>query len=198
MSELVLPNLFRDVVGSMKVPNTVNGGFFNINFQSGRELQILEQLQKLNESRTMKNSKYPLVALYLPIVEKKDPLGQYSSSKIKRITFACSAQPTDTIEKRFATGGTFDTILYPMYHEFMRCLAAAPSVLSMSIDSFVHKKMDNPGPLPVGTKGVSDFVDAVEIFDLELAFLKPIKVSGGSSGNNSNPPDPMVPATCNK
>ena len=192
-NDLVLVNLFTDLVASMVVKDIVNGGNLKINFIAGRESQILERLKKQDSSRTEKNTKYPLVAMYLPIPETKNPLGFYSSCKIKRISIINQADESKSIQDRFKAGGNFDTVLYPMYDQFLICLANAPAIISMAIDSFIHKKMDNPGPLPTGV-GLSDFVDTIEIFNLELSFTKPkAGTSGGSSGSGSTPvPEPPI------
>lgn len=159
---VVLVDIFSSVVSSMTVQ-----GISLINFQAGRYLQILKSLADLDMSVSLKDTKFPLIALSMPIKETRDLVGFYGTAHIKRIVIAVLSQSTDDVPTRYQTGGTFKETLYPCYYEFLKRLAQSPSIIGNDPDTFKHTKMDNPGMQPTG-QGLADYVDTIEILDLEI------------------------------
>lgn len=158
--DVVLVDIIANVVSKMVVPN------YQMNFQVGRNIQILDSLTNLDTSITMKGNKYPLIALVLPVREKRG-LGYYSNVKIGRIVIATITNSTNDVFTRYQAGETFKECLYPCYYEFLKRLGQSPNVVCGDPNAFIHDKMDNPGLQPIG-EGLSDYIDSIEILNLEL------------------------------
>jgi len=161
----VLVNIFKGVVASMVVV-----GFDQIHYEPGRSINILESLSSLDNSITMKGLKYPLVAVKLPIRERRGQ-GYYSTTIIERVVLAnhvlTTNEASEFVIEKYYESGNFTKVLYPLYREFFRCLALNPFIVGFEPQAFVHTKMDNPGQQPIG-EGLSDYVDSIEILNLEL------------------------------
>lgn len=170
---VMIPKIIQSVIGSMEVqnPDEILGTFFSINYQPGRMIQILDSLHVLDGSSVeYKSLKYPLFGMVLPVRENRTVAGYYATVRIDRIIIAAltsSADGSDLVLDKYGVNGTYTTILYPLYYEFLRRLARHPEVITMEPDSFVHTKMDNPCQQPIG-QGLSDYVDTIEILGLEL------------------------------
>lgn len=163
--DVVLVKIMQTVVNSMVSP-VANP----INYEPGRSIKILESLSDNDNSISYKGLKYPLVAMLMPIREQRGVAGYYATARIERIVLLTHVDGFDDTQytlRKYDPSGTFTTILYPMYYEFLRCLALHPEIIGMDPDSFIHTKMDNPCPQPIG-QGSSDYVDTIEILGLEL------------------------------
>lgn len=169
---VILFDILQSVVSSMVVP-----GVDSIYFQAGRRIQILQSLQEADNSVNYKSIKYPLIAVVLPVPEKRGTsVAYYAKLTIPRIVLAqiVSWDGTAPIVERYAADGALKTILYPMYYEFLNRLSQSFNVISGGSDSFEHIKVDNPGTQPVG-EGLNDFIDSIEIQNLQLT-LSQIKI----------------------
>lgn len=161
---VVLVNILKEVAAMMISPSSTP-----VNYQAGRTIQILDSLQKNDNSISYKGFKYPLVGVLLPIEERRN-LGYYAKVTIPRIVLATHVESFDGVEDvmpKYEASGTFTTILYPLYNEFFRCLARHPEIVGMDAGAFPHTKKDNPCQQPIG-EGLSDYVDTLEILNLEL------------------------------
>lgn len=163
--DVVLVKIIQEVITSMTSPVSNP-----INYEPGRSIQILDSLQDNDNSISYKGFKYPLIAMLLPVREVRSLAGYYATARIDRIVFATHTDSFDGVEyvlDKYGVNGTFTKVLYPMYYEFLRCLALHPEIIGMEPNSFPHTKIDNPCPQPIGN-GLSDYVDIIEILGLEL------------------------------
>lgn len=167
--DVVLVKIIQAVVNSMVSPVSNP-----IHYEPGRSIQILDSLQTNDNSIDYKGLKYPLIAMVLPVKENRSLAGYYATVSIDRIVLATHAESFDGVEfvlDKYGVNGTFTKILYPMYNEFLRCLALSPSIIGFDPNSFPHTKMDNPCQQPIG-QGLSDYVDTMEILGLELTLTQ--------------------------
>jgi hypothetical protein len=169
-SSIIIVDAFADIVSAMAPALTKQG--LSVNYTYGRQPQILTHLQKLNNSITQKNNKYPLLALFLPF---KEQFGgdYYATVTFPKIVIATLSNNTDTPEKRYQEA--FKKILYPVFEEFKKQIARHPNIIMQNEDYLQFKKQDNPGsPPPQADKSggiqFADYVDAIEIYDLQLTF----------------------------
>jgi hypothetical protein len=163
IEDIVIVKMFESVINSMEVPN------ITINYQPGRSLQILKSINDLDNSTSLKDLKYPLIAILLPIREQRGSSG-YVKCIVPRIVIATltkSGTGSENVLPRYDEDGNFKSILYPCYNEFMNQLAQSQYTIFSDPDRFVHIKMDNPGQQPIG-EGSSDYIDSVEILNLEI------------------------------
>lgn len=155
----------QQIVASMVVP-----GIPPINFQPGRSVQILKSLTDIDNSINYKGDKYPLIAMILPVPEKRGISAvYYAKVVIPRIVFAqiVSWDGTEPILDRYLPTAPLKTVLYPMYYEFLKRVAWHYNIVGGDPNMFEHTKLDNPGTQPVG-QGTNDYIDSIEILNLEL------------------------------
>jgi len=164
-----------DIIGEV-VAATDAAVFSTVNkhilYEYGRSIQILTQLIHLNTSITKKGEKYPLFALFQDFPEVNGGNGYYATVKFPKIIIATLTNSTDDVPKRY--GQTFKPILYPIYAEFLRQLVKHKNIVANDPGAIPHIKWDRPGSLPAADKkeagNFNDYVDAIEIQNLELTF----------------------------
>jgi hypothetical protein len=160
---VIIVDILKAVVESMTVTSIPT-----VYYEAGRAIHIIKRLTEKDLSIDEKNSKYPLIAVFLPIKENFDD-GHYCKAVIEKITIATLTDPMSPVLERYQDSKTFKSILYPCYYEFKRRLAMSRNVIGSDPDSFKHTKIDNPGVLPIG-EGVNDYIDSIDILNLELTF----------------------------
>lgn len=138
----------------------------HINYEPGSAIQIQGELQKLNQSITLKNTKYPLIGLFQGFPESI-ATGGYTTVTFPALTIATLSVATDNTKKRY--DNTFRTILYPIYQEFLRQLPRHRNVVGNCADIFGGKKVDYPGMIPMD-KTMNEWLDAIEIQGLQITF----------------------------
>lgn len=145
----------------------------HILYQYGRSIQIQKKLQELNNGiiPEIKNSKYPLFALFQDFPESFST-GYYCTVTFPKIVIAVLTTSTDDPPKRYSQ--TFKPVLYPIWDEFLRQAVRHKNVVGNDPGIISHTKWDRPGTQPAAdpSKGsnFNDFVDAIEIQNLQLTF----------------------------
>lgn len=161
--DVILVDIIGSVVSAMEVTNVPY-----INYEPGRSAQVLDSLQIYDNAVVYedKGLKYPLIAMLMPIPERKG--GSFPSSVvIPRIVIAVMSTTDGGVKERYGVDQVFKTQLYPMYNEFLKRLALSVYTNQGDPEMFVHTKIDNPDKRPIGD-GMTDFVDTIEILNLEL------------------------------
>lgn len=176
--DVILVDIIQNVVASMQVvayPATDPVSNFTIYYEPGRSNDIIKSIADTDNSITLKGEKYPLFAMILPIKEERGNPGFYGFVRIPRIVIATmtkSEDGTEAILDKYDANGTFKKILYPLYKEFLKRLAMSPNVNCSDPDSFVHEKMDIQGQQLTDTGVSTDYVDSIEILNLEFYLLQ--------------------------
>lgn len=144
----------------------------HIHYEPGRSIQILQKLQQLNSSVTLKGKKYPLFALFLDIEENFGANGYYCDAKFPKISIATLTDKEDDVMTRYQKN--FKPILYPVFFEFLRQLARHKNVVGNDPGAFIFKKWDRPNTLPAADKTLSstfnDYLDSIDIAGLQVTF----------------------------
>lgn len=166
-AHLIIYDLIKEVVASMDVP-----GIGSVNFAGGRPLEIRQTLIDKDNAieEAVKNSKYPIVMYFMPTSTIRNATGWYGTAKIPIITIAALSNLTDSVDTRFEEGGTFKSILYPCYYEFLDKLSRHPNVIGGDPDAFSFTERINPGNKPV-LSSESDFVDCIDLMNLEIKLI---------------------------
>lgn len=174
VTDVILVDIMQAIVALMKVqvPLAATGTFYTINYEPGRNEQILHSISEIDNSTSMKGLKYPLFAMLMPIKESRGNSGGfYGTVIIPRIVFATLCKKADGVEPvldKYSSTGNFKSVLYPMYNEFLKRLGTSGYFIGSSdVNMIPHTKMDNPGQQPVG-ENMDDFIDSIEILNLEL------------------------------
>lgn len=171
--------LLENIVGTMFSDSdkefTIPVGY-SVNYQPGLTNQIVSRLYAMDNSLTLYNEKYPIIAVVLPIFEERGN-GFQSLVRIPRIVIANLTKTNTSSEyvlDKYSNDGVFETILYPCYREFLKRIARNNKTSVSEPNMIKHKYIEMPYQLPL-TQGMSDFVDAIEIRDLEI-ILTNIKI----------------------
>lgn len=168
---ILIVDLFKDVVTDM---NLVLQPSLNVSvrYHYGSSIQILKKLVQLNEGITTKQ-RFPLIALFQPFQEVIGGDGYYAHVKIKKIVIAMLSNLTDDVPDRY--NKTFVPVLYPIYYEFLNQIAQNGYFVINDAGMIPHTKIDIPGsPPPKNEADFNEFVDAIEINDLELTINEQI------------------------
>lgn len=163
--DVILVKLMQGVVESILINDFVNTP--NVLFEVGSQAQIMKDLSMYDGSLTAKNKKYPFIAMVLPVRERRSS-GYYAEVTIERIVIATlNTNHNQNVLRRYQDGGTFKSVLYPVYYGFLKMLAQSKGIVGSDPDNFRHTKMDNPGSQQLNA-GSKDFIDSIEIQNLEL------------------------------
>ena len=136
-------------------------------FDHGHPLEIINRVKEYQESDTLKYEAFPRICL-LHDFEEKNTFETLVSLTILIIT---DTDPNYTAPQRYTY--TLDPILLPLYDLFLENLLEADHVGTTEGNYFKHTKIDR---LYWGKNGLygnqgnifNDYIDAVEIKDLEL------------------------------
>lgn len=164
-----------DIFGEM-VSNVADLLHMNINYVYGRQSQIIGKLHDMEGSKTYKDAKYPLFAVYQDFPEKRG-LGYYANIVLPKIIIATLTVSTDYSDTRYDV--TFKPVLYPIYYEFLHQIALHRNIAEADEDFIQHTKWDRVGTLPIGSD-VQDYVDAIEINNLTLTVSQSKFCSNGT------------------
>lgn len=163
---ILITDVFNDIVNQVdKILFTTIGN--HIHFHYGSSIQILEKLVKLNEGITTKN-RFPLIALFMPFDENMGPSFQYQLL-IPKIVIATLTNSTDEVPKRMEQ--TFKPILVPIYVELLNQIQASGKFLINDPGFIPHKRKLNPGSPPPNGTTFNEFVDAIELYNIDLKVL---------------------------
>lgn len=135
-----------------------------INYVYGRQSQILQKLQDMNDSVSYKDGKYPMLAVYMDFPERRG-LGYYANIVLPKLIIAALTVSTNYADIRY--NENFKPVLYPIYYEFLHQLSVHPNIVQHDENYIPHTKWDRVGTLPVGMD-TTDYIDAIEINNLTL------------------------------
>lgn len=163
-----LPVYVVDIIGEVATSMASDISPMVLNYTYGRNVQILEQLQRLEDSITLKNTKFPLLALFQDFPEVRGT-GYYAEVTIPKIIIACLTRSTDPPKVRYEQ--TFKPILYPIYYSFLDWLVKHKNVVVNEPDELKHVKWDRPGTIEDGGN-LREYYDAIEIQNLKLLIIQ--------------------------
>lgn len=155
-----------DIVGQIASAVSVETGL-PVNYVYGSSIDILKNLQDKDSSETLKDTKYNLIALYMPFPEKRG-VQLYADVLIRRIVIATLTNSTDEPPTRYQQ--TFKPILYPLYESFVRQFVRSKYISCKDVDSLIHTKLDVPGILPVS--GINDYVDSIQLENIQFSITQ--------------------------
>lgn len=151
-----------ELLGQLKsVDSTIQA----VNYLYGHGAEILATLKERDESISLSEYKYPLVALIQDFPERRNPQpGIYCTAEFSLI-FAYHTLPELKTEDRYKV--SFKPILYPIYMEFMRQLKLS-GLAMLPYGDMPHEKIDHPYFGRQNKNAGYDFMDAIEVANLEL------------------------------
>ena len=112
--------------------------------------------------------KYPLIVLFHDFPER---LGNdYYADVTLNVLILTDTNKEIFSDDRYAK--TFKPVLYPLYAWFMKCLALHPMIVQSDPGNISATKYDRLywGTQPAGEQGLNDYVDGIELQNLQLRF----------------------------
>ena len=157
-----------DIIESVAVKVATELGI-HINYVYGDEIDIITNLKDKDGSVTLKGTKYVLLALYMPFIERRgESVPLYADVTIRRVTIATLTNSDDLPMARYQK--TFKPILYPVYESFLLNLAHDNHITSKDPNLLTHIKVDTMGAVPVS--GINDFVDCINLDNLQFSITQ--------------------------
>lgn len=150
----------------------VDVGCPEIHYVFGNSTYIKEHLDELSKTT---DHKFPLIALFYPLNEKRNSPDYYSKAKV-RILIAHSTSKSWSNEQRLVT--SFQKVLRPIYDRFIEALMQ-DGRFDFGYDLHVnHEYSENYsygkyGAYTEAGEEVSEPIDAINITNLELLVKKP-------------------------
>jgi len=173
-----------DVIGDIckKVSEKLK---FEIHYQHGHPVEIIETLQQREDSTTLRFKKYPAIFLFQDFTETMGELGIASNAKLHILIVAATDRDYKA-SQRYEKN--FKPTLYPIYFELLNQIFKSGKVMVSSANKIIHTKMDR---LFWGRNGLykndanvfNDYLDAIEITDLQLKFYQPVCLIGCATNN---------------
>ena len=178
-------DIFRDVVSKASQNLKIlcpdgNGGFQEVdnpplNDIFGNSQYIKDTLDVYSQSERQLPLKFPLVALFCPISEKRDSRHYYSKSKVS-LVIACPSTKDWTNEEREVN--SFKNILRPIYGRLLDVLLEDNRFDWGADDKVRHVYSENYsygryGAMTATGQEVSDPIDAIDISSMEITINNP-------------------------
>lgn len=171
---MIITQFIPDLVGG--VVSKVNDVFstrkvnpFNVDYDYGHDIQIEKNLSQKDQSVSYKG-KYPLVWFVMNYKEKMQTDNSlYATVPRAQIYILMDSDPNYTMQER--RDKTFLPILYPIYAELFNQLSKLYTGFVPKTDlERKHTKIDMPYWSKDGMSAnfYTDFIDAIQIADLEL------------------------------
>jgi len=182
---LYIVDIMRDVVKNVELKvlpqlqaydNLIQG----VHYDHGHPAEIIETLKQKDKSDTLIFKKYPAVFLFQDFTETMGEPGVDSSAKLHLLIVAATSSEYKAHERYEKN---FKPILYPIYLELKEQIFKSGKVMVPSASSLSFNKIDR---LFWGRQGLygnesnvfNDFLDAIEIQNLDLKFYKPVCLNG--------------------
>lgn len=176
IEEVFIPEVIQSVVSAMKVqkPGAATGTWLHINYEPGRDIQILDSLANKNGT-SYDSLKYPLIAVVMPLSEKNG--SSFLEVTFPRIVIAHLTKTgtnTETVIEKYNSQGVLKNYLRPCLREFIRRLAWSTYTNLGDPDAYEYETLEQLSQQPIG-KGLNDFVDIIEILNLKATIFPYIK-----------------------
>ncbi len=156
-----------------KDPNITGVHFFN-----GHPKEIIETIGQLDQEPPFQYQRFPAICLFQDF---KEPSGKVIGIRsIPKLQVAIIHQTKNDYKAYQRYAETFVPILYPIYYSLIDFIKRSGNVQGRLIP---HTKIDRLYWGRQGTGGndankFNDYLDAIELQDLELRFYEPVCVAG--------------------
>lgn len=138
----------------------------NIRYQYGHYNELIETLSQEDQSQEERFNKYPRVWLRTDFRERRgQQQGIYAEVFLNIVLMHHSSRVYKSVERKV---NVFEPVLYPIYYEFLNQLYKHPLIHVMSDEMVSHDKYDKYYLGNTQQGKTNDFVDAIEIDNLQL------------------------------
>ena len=171
---IYIVDMFAELVGKIEsalLPQlqAYDANIKGVFYEFGHPIEILETLKQKDESQSFRFKKYPLIALFQDFDERMgQQLGIYAKTSF-RLAICHHTSPELKSKERYEQ--VFKPVLYPIYLKLMEQIKLSANFLyegdeirhTKTDHVFYGRSLENPG---------NDFLDAIEITDLELSIYQ--------------------------
>lgn len=179
--EKLIVNILKEVVDAASAAKlaylqSINENYTGIRYDYGHPSDIVTRLVSYSNTEEYKYKKYPLIGLFLDFPQSKGEAENIVSKVRFNLFIAVGTQQSYTPQQR--TEHSFIPILYPIRDELFKQLNKHPNILKPEGDKYRHEQIDRyqwgKGGLEYYNNGkanpFNDYIDAIELFGLELDF----------------------------
>ena len=140
----------------------------------GHPLEIANTLTEWSKNPNQKFEQFPLIILFQDFEERKGTHQGENSVVSLNMVICCNTDKHYKSNERYEK--TFKTVLYPLYDLFIEALTNS-GYFAQTDDLIPHTKIDRVyyGNQANTANLFNDFIDAIEIKDLELTILNNFK-----------------------
>lgn len=147
-----------------------------VRYEHGHPTELIQTLQALSKTQKHSATKYPLIALFQDFEEEKGTRRDIESKVKLSLAIVMMTDPLYKAALRYEN--TFKAVLYPLYALLIKSIVQSGYFAEITLSNPPkHKKIDR---LYWGKSGLygntanqfNDFVDAIELADLELLVWK--------------------------
>jgi hypothetical protein len=160
-------DIMTDVVELMQATTEVN-------FLYGHPIEVVNTLKEWTKGREKKFSKFPLIVLFQDFEEVKGSHAAINSEVSLNLVLCTDTDPKYKSSERYEA--TFKPTLYPLYNLLLNKIETC-GFFERNFDLIPHVKIDR---VYYGSEGnnkniFNDYIDAIEIKNLELKILNNFK-----------------------
>lgn len=178
--QVIVVDVFADIVAKVQEGYRIykNDEDLTITYMYGPVEEIEANLIEIAKSIGLPEyegpKKYPLIAVFQDFPENISTGGYHKKVTLPVILIATGSAKDWKAEKRYTQ--SFKTTLYPIYDLLLQGIADNTQVIGNDPSLFAHTKYDRLyyGKRKLGT-GVSDYVDAIELQNLNLTVKRSCK-----------------------
>lgn len=169
---LYIVDIIEDVIDEVRSSYTPPSSFDSESpfYEYGHPLEIVNTLSEKEKNGTFKFKKYPMIALFQDFREGKGVNQAINASTELNMVICVNTSKDFKSKERYTN--TFKTVLYPLYNLFISKLMDSPYIQQGVIP---HDKYDRPYWGREEKHVFSDYIDAIEIQNLELDFYNHVK-----------------------
>ena len=167
---VVIPELIKNVVAMALVEYQKTIPAATLGYHYGPVDEVTETLVQMSYDPVVNATKFPLIALFTDITEKRgQDTGQWAEATLNIIIATLTDGNYKAAER---TSVSFQAVLYPIYECFLKAIVKSHYFNVDHVDFVVHNKIDryNWGrkSLTIDGQPSSDFIDAIELQNLVL------------------------------
>jgi hypothetical protein len=173
---VVVVDIFADIVAKVAIEAAANGICDSVRYVHGPIEELEAELQAIGMAEGLPDyeglPKYPLIYLLQDFPEDLEGSGGYYS-QVNLPLVVIMTLTSNTYKSAERYNNTFKPVLYPLYALLKKYMARNGSIVGNDPDQFTHRKYDRLfyGRRKFG-KTVGDYVDAIELTNLQLTMLQ--------------------------
>lgn len=173
---VIVVDIFQDIVAKVAIEAALDGICDSVRYLYGPIEELEAEFQAIGAAQGLPEyegaAKYPMIYLLQDFPEDLPGEGAYYGD-VTLPLLVIMTLTNNTYKSKERYDNTFKPVLYPLYALLKKYMARNGSIVGNDPDMFPHRKYDRLfyGRRKFG-KTVSDYVDAIELTNLNLTMLQ--------------------------